>query len=86
VPQTRAVPSSYAPDGPNYDERLPQINEFIAGAGADGLAYEYIVGTQESIPFRLTGAAAVKLPEIGLPVGFKSEQEVDKRFDRRPSP
>jgi len=66
-----------------YAEHLAQIHEFIADAGEYGLAYEYIVGALDSIPFSLTGAAAVKLLEIGLLMGFKSEQEIDKRFDRR---
>jgi hypothetical protein len=63
---------------------LAQIHELIADAGEYGLAYEYIVGALESIPFNVSGAAAVKLLEVGLLVGFKSEQDRDKRFDRRP--
>ncbi|MGU7771832.1 hypothetical protein ACV229_16885 [Burkholderia sp. MR1-5-21] len=79
------VAQYYPPGGLTYDEHLAQINEFNADAGEYGLAYEYVVGALESIPFRLTGAAAVKLLEIGLLMGFKSEQDLDKRFDRRPS-
>ncbi|APA87541.1 hypothetical protein BJG93_18845 [Paraburkholderia sprentiae WSM5005] len=78
------VAQHYPPNGLTYDEHLSQIHEFIADAGEYGLAYEYVVGALESIPFRLTGAAAVKLLEIGLLMGFKSEHEIDKRFDRRP--
>jgi hypothetical protein len=79
------VAQHYPRDGLTYDEHLAQIHEFIDDAGEYGLAYEYIVAVLDSIPFRLTGAAAVKLLEIGLLMGFKSEQEIDKRFDRRPS-
>lgn len=77
------IAQHYPPGGLTYDEHLAQIHEFIADAGEYSLAYEYIVGALESIPFRLTGTAAVKLLEIGLLVGFKSEREIDKRFDRR---
>ncbi|WP_175907867.1 MULTISPECIES: hypothetical protein [Burkholderia] len=79
------VAQYYSPSGLTYEEHLAQIREFIADAGEYGLAYEYVVGALESIPFRLTGVAAVKLLEIGLLMGFKSEQELDKRFDRRSS-
>ncbi|AOK07060.1 hypothetical protein KDW55_17985 [Burkholderia sp. AU19243] len=79
------VSQYYPPDGLTYAEHLAQIGEFIDHAGEYGLAYEYIVGALESIPFRVTGAAAVKLLEVGLLVEFKSESERDKRFDKRPS-
>ncbi|WGY73053.1 hypothetical protein KEC55_33955 [Burkholderia cepacia] len=79
------VAQHYPPSGLTYDEHLAQIHEFIDDAGEYGLAYEYVVGALESIPFRLTGVAPVKLLEIGLLMGFKTAQEVDKRFDRRPS-
>ncbi|KVO51916.1 hypothetical protein [Burkholderia stagnalis] len=79
------IAEHYPPDGLTYEEHLAQIHEFIADAGEYGLAYEYVVGALESMPFRLTGAAAVKLLEIGLLMGFKSEEELDRRFDRRPS-
>lgn len=77
------VAQHYPPDGLSYDEHMTQIHELVTEAGEYGLAYEYIVGALESIPFRVTGPAAVKLLEVGLLMGFKSEQKIDKRFDRR---
>lgn len=40
-------------------------------------------GALEIFPFKLTGLAAIKLLEVGLLMGFKSDQEVDRLFDRR---
>lgn len=67
----------------SYEEQMAQIREFIELAGEYGLAYEYIGGALESFPFRVSGAAAIKLLEVGLLMGFKSERDLDKRFDRR---
>ncbi|AZG14884.1 hypothetical protein [Cupriavidus pauculus] len=67
----------------SYEEQMAQIREFIELAGEYGLAYEYIGGALESFPFRVSGAAAIKLLEVGLLMGFKSELDLDKRFDRR---
>ncbi|WP_354678907.1 hypothetical protein [Cupriavidus plantarum] len=67
----------------SYEDQMAQIHEFIELAGEYGLAYEYIGGALESFPFRLSGTAAIKLLEVGLLMGFKSELESDNRFDRR---
>lgn len=67
----------------SYEDQMAQIREFIELAGEYGLAYEYISGALESFPFKLSGAAAIKLLEVGLLMGFKSGLESDKRFDRR---
>lgn len=40
----------------------------------------------ETLPFRLSGAAAVKLLEVGLLFGFKTERHQDARFDVRSKP
>jgi len=34
-------------------------------------------------PFKLSGKAAIKLLEVSLIFGFKTEPELDKGFDRR---
>ncbi|WP_153074170.1 hypothetical protein [Paraburkholderia bonniea] len=73
----------YSPDELSYEEQMIQIREFIELAGEYGLAYEYINGTLERFPFKISGNAAVKLLEVGLLMGFKSELNRDKRFDRR---
>jgi len=48
-----------------------------------GIAYESLVATLEQYPFTLSGPASVKLLEIGLLFGFKTEREEDAGFDRR---
>ncbi|WP_432258813.1 hypothetical protein [Cupriavidus sp. TMH.W2] len=67
----------------SYEEQMAQIREFIEMAGEYGLAYEYIVCALESFPFKISGAAGVKLLEVGLLMRFKSELHSDQRFDRR---
>ncbi|MGN4063109.1 hypothetical protein [Burkholderia gladioli] len=84
--EMRAQPevSQYYPmDGISYFDHLSQMGEFIDEAGEYGLAYECMVGALEIFPFKLTGLAAIKLLEVGLLMGFKSDQEVDRLFDRR---
>lgn len=66
----------------SYDETCKQIQEFI-DVGECGLAYEYIVGHLEMFPYQLTGSCAIKLLEVGLLMGFKTEQEQDLIYDRR---
>ena len=52
-------------------------------AGEYGLVYENVVSKLEASPFKLSGKAAIKLLEVGLIFGFKTESESDKEFDRR---
>jgi hypothetical protein len=77
------VGRSYPPDLMPYEEEMAQIREFIDLAGEYGLAFEYINGALERFPYRISGKAAIKLLEVGLLMGFKSEGDEDKRFDRR---
>ena len=77
------VAQFYPPTVLPYKAEMAQIREFIDQAGEYGLAYEYINGVLKSFPFSLSGKAAVKLLEVALLMGFKSERECDKRFDRR---
>lgn len=77
------VAKSYPQTVLSYKDQMAQIREFIDIAGEYGLAYESIVGALELFPFKVTGAAAVKLLEIALLMGFKTEREEDKLFDRR---
>ncbi|SDC59853.1 hypothetical protein [Paraburkholderia lycopersici] len=67
----------------SYEDEIAQIREFIELAGEYGLAFEYINSALEQFPYRISGKAAVKLLEVGLLMGFKSENDKDKRFDRR---
>ena len=77
------IAQSYSPATLSYDHQMDQICEFI-DTGEYGLAYEYIIGALGCSPFKMSGAAALKLLEIGLLMEFKSTLEGDKRFDRRP--
>lgn len=79
------IAQHYPPDALSYEDQIVQIHEFIDLAGEYGLAYEYINGALESLPFKISGEAAVKLLEVGLLMGFKSSLDRDKRFDRRSS-
>jgi len=69
--------------GMSYEDQMSQISEWIQDAGEFGLAYETMVSLLESFPVMLTGSAAVRLLEVGLIFGFKSDSDNDKPFDRR---
>lgn len=77
------VGRSYPPDVMPYEDEMAQIREFIDLAGEYGLAFEYINGALERFPYRISGKAAIKLLEVGLLMGFKSESDEHKRFDKR---
>jgi hypothetical protein len=74
----------YPPTAMSYGDQVAQIREFI-DVGEYLLAYEYINGALEEFPYSISGKAAIKLLEVGLLMGFKSELERDRIFDRRPS-
>ena len=59
------------------------MTEWLDDAGKYGLVYENVVSMLEVWPFKLSGKAAIKLLEVGLIFGFKTESESDKGFDRR---
>ena len=67
----------------SFLEQMSQIREYISVAGEYGLAYECIVANLESIPYVLSGLQAIKLLEVGLLMGFKTESPDDVVFDRR---
>ncbi|MEP9528648.1 hypothetical protein [Xanthomonas euvesicatoria] len=66
-----------------YADQIAQMVEWVENAGEYGLAYENIVCLLESYSFILSGSAAVKLLEVGVIFGFKTELDKDERFDRR---
>jgi len=70
-------------DGMSYEEQVDQLGEWLQDSGEYGLVYESIVSTLEKFPLKLSGKAAIKLLEVGLIFGFKTESEVDRKFDRR---
>jgi len=77
------VAKFYPTDSLSYEKDMDQITEYIELAGEYGLAYECIVGDLEMFPFKVSGAAAVKLLELGLIMKFKTEADEDKDFDIR---
>lgn len=67
----------------SFEDQLAEIRGFLEYAGEYGLAYEYIVGLLAGSRLVVSGPAAVALLEVGLLLGFKTESELDKVFDRR---
>ncbi|SDD11182.1 hypothetical protein SAMN05216345_10635 [Cupriavidus sp. YR651] len=75
---------TWLPDGMmSYAEQVAQIEGFACDAGEYGIAYESMVSLIEAVPVKLSGKAAIKLLEIGLLFGFKTELKEDGDFDRR---
>ncbi|KPX33819.1 MULTISPECIES: hypothetical protein [Pseudomonas syringae group] len=76
--------ASYFPvESLSYDDQVNQLDEWLHDAGEYGLVYESIVCLLEKFPFKLSGIASIKLLEVGLIFGFKTEMEIDSAFDRR---
>ena len=73
----------FSPESLSYQEQIDQLYEWVNDAGEYGLVYENVVSMLEVLPFKLSGKAAIKLPEVGLIFGFKTESASDKGFDRR---
>ncbi|PHN76472.1 hypothetical protein [Pseudomonas syringae] len=67
----------------SYSDQIEQLAEWLHRAGEYGFVYESIVPLLETLPFKLSGVASVKLLEVGLIFGFKTETEADMKFDRR---
>ncbi|AZG87697.1 hypothetical protein N032_19625 [Pseudomonas syringae pv. pisi str. PP1] len=67
----------------SYSDQVEQLSEWLHDAGEYGLVYESIVSLLERLPFKLSGRTSVKLLEVGLIFGFKTEMEADIKFDRR---
>lgn len=65
-----------------FVHQMNLINEFIDNNEFE-LAYEELVLWLEDGHFLVSGSTAVRLLEIGLLLGFKSERDCDSRFDRR---
>lgn len=67
----------------SFQDQMEQLREFIADAGEYGIAYESIIADLEQIPFTLSGAAAIKLLEVGLVMQYKTDRPEDQIFDSR---
>lgn len=66
-----------------FPEEIESIREWVEEAGEFGIAYEAMVAMLETFPFQISGAAAVKLLEVGLLMRFKTDQVQDAKFDSR---
>lgn len=67
----------------SYEAQIEQLTGWLQEAGEYGLVYESIVSMLELFPFNVSGKAAIKLLEVGLKFGFKTDSEIDKEFDWR---
>ncbi len=76
----RDLATHFGGDQLTFDELMAQIEEYLEVANEYALAYETIVATAESFPFSLSSRAAVKLLEVGLLMGFKTDRPQDAVF------
>lgn len=76
------VEAVYPPNLLPFGDEMKQIREFIE-FGEYGIAYESMVADIEALPFVLSGKAAVSLLELGLLLGYKTDRDEDREFDRR---
>ena len=81
--QQRDLAMHFPSETQSYDDQLSQIEEYLVDAGEYGLGYELMVVLLATFPFRLSGLASVKLLEVGLLLGFKTDMSEDVIFDRR---
>jgi hypothetical protein len=77
------VGKTFPPDLMSFLETKKNIREFIEIGGEYGLAYEFLVSMLESNDFKISGPVAVKLLEVGLLMGYKTESPEDALFDNR---
>jgi hypothetical protein len=63
----------------SFDELIAQLGEYI-DVGEHSVAYETLVSSAERYPFRFSSRAAIKLLEVGLLMGFKTERPQDAIF------
>ena len=68
-------------DNLSFDEQMEQLRLFIEDVGEYGVAYEVIVATAEQAPFTFSSKAAIKLLEVGLLLGFKTDRPEDSVFN-----
>jgi hypothetical protein len=88
IREMSAQPEAADPKDPaSFEELMSDVRKWIEDHGEYGVAYEAMVAELERGEFRLSGRAAVKLLEVGLLFGFKTERPQDKRFNlKTPKP
>lgn len=77
------VGSKFPDDQMDFNDYTIQLREYIEDAAEYGVAYESIVSTLQQYPFLLSGMATVKLLEVGLLFGYKTDLPEDEKFNRR---
>lgn len=66
----------------SIQDTMDEVEEFV-NVDEYGLAYEIIVSLLEIYPFALSGRCCIRLLEVGLLVGYKSNDNDDRDFDMR---
>lgn len=82
IERQAGVGRSYPPGQMSFEDEMANLREWIFDVNEFGIAYENLVASLEAYPFRLSGQAAVKLLEVGLLLGFKTDRPEDSIFDR----
>jgi hypothetical protein len=67
----------------SYSDQITQLREYIEDAAEYGIAYESLVSMLEVFPFKISGPTVIKLLEVALLLGFKTDRAEDAQFDRR---
>ncbi|MBP5233059.1 MAG: hypothetical protein J6333_06590 [Planctomycetes bacterium] len=75
--------SFYGGNTLSFDEEMSQIYEYIHDACEYSTAYESIVANLEEVPFVVPSKVAICLLEVGLLMGYKTDREEDRCYDRR---
>lgn len=81
IAQSR-VGETYPTSCQSFNDEMSQILEYIS-VGEYSIAYECIVANLEKFPFTLSGPTAIKLLEVGLRMGYKTDRPEDEAFDMR---
>lgn len=70
----------------SIDERkwISELDELISHHGEYGVAYDTMVDMFERVPIKLTGPTAVRLLEVGLTFGYKTDRDEDEQYRRNP--
>jgi hypothetical protein len=77
------IGTQFPDDQIDFNDYIIQLREYIEDVAEYGIAYESIVATLQQYPFLLSGIATVKLLEVGLLFGYKTDLPEDEKFNRR---
>ena len=68
----------------SYEDSLKQLDEWINFVNEYEIAYESIVCLLETETVEISGNAAIRLLEVALLLGYKTDKSEDKAYDLRP--